>query len=161
MSIIGYVTVEEADTYIESRYVTTNVDRVRWEALEDSDRGVYLLQSVEAIDVLPFHGKKYLEEVQVLSFPRVVGYDYLYLASTPTIPDVVKYAQIENALSLSCEIDNSQYNEMRLQGVQSYSIGNLSESLRDMGSSNITYDGIASIKALKLLKPYLLGGYTI
>lgn len=180
MSTIGYVTADEADIYIGLHYASLNADRVRWEALDDADKDIYLLQSVEAIDALPFQGRKYqtTEESQALAFPRVFkcpyGYyhncldfgcnyecGYEYLSATPTVPTVVKYAQIENALKLSAEIDISQYDEMRLQGVTSYTIGNLSESLKDLGSSGMTYTDIVSYRALKLLKSYLMGGYSI
>lgn len=145
---IGYVTVLEADNYIESRYASTNPDRLRWDALTDEDKAVYLTQSVDAIDLLPFLYRK-TDVTQVHAFPR---------KGSTVVPAAVKHAQVENALKLSKDLDTSDYEDMELRGVKSYSIGDLSETL----STGIkTPAGIATTKVLQLLRPYLSGGYRI
>lgn len=147
----SYVTAAEADTYVASHYISSDAARTRWEALSDGDKNVYLLQSVEALNQLPFHGKPY-DITQENAFPR---YPY------DTVPNEVKYAQIENAVKLSDATsadDSVLYEKLMLYGIKSYSIGNLSETLGGVGT---VYPGVVSFKALKLLQKYLTGGYRI
>ncbi len=149
--VTGYVTVEEATGYINARYPSTDESLIRWTALSDGDKQVYLLQSVEALDQLPFHGKKFLD-TQTYSFPRY---------PVATVPANVKAAQIENALKLSdtlAVMDAALYEKLRLFGITAYSIGNLSEKMSNLSA---IYSGIVSAKSLDLLKPFLTGGYKI
>ena len=146
--MVGYVTIAEADAYVESRYSSTSDDRARWEGLSEEDKEVFLMQSIDALDMLPYRFRK-TSPSQPHAFPR--KYE-------TTVPVAVKHAQIENAIKLSSEEDNSQYEKMALLGVESYSIGNLSEKLSPGATRPV---GVVSLKALKLLTPYLSGGYRI
>jgi hypothetical protein len=86
----SYVTLAEADAYIESTYRSTDNLRVLWEALEDSDREVLLKQSMQEIEKLVLVGWKYDRYSQVLQFPR----------NSNVIQNEVKEAQIENAIGI-------------------------------------------------------------
>lgn len=143
--MFGYVTIAEADEYVSSRYSSTSDDRLRWEGLSDDDKAAFLMQSVDALDTLPYLYRK-TDYAQPNAFPR---------RGEATVPVAVKNAQIENALKLSAEEDESAYEKMALHGVKSYSIGNLSEQL----SPGATRSGIVSLKALQLLKPFMSGGF--
>lgn len=146
--LIGYVTVAEADAYIAGHFSYSNRHKERWEGLSEEDKAVYLQQSVEAMDVLPFHFRK-VSQTQPHAFPRT---------QYTSIPEPVKYAQIENAIQLSEEVDNSQYEQSVLRNVTSYTIGPLSETFAK-GSQGGSV--LSSMKAAQLLKPYLSGGYMI
>ena len=161
MAQIGYVTVEEANTYIKEHYMSTDAARIRWDALTDGDKAVLLRTSFEAIELLPFSGHKSYKD-QTTAFPRYPD---------TAVPPAVVAAQVENALASSdssgVEEDQS-YAKMRAWGIQSYSIGNLSETLGAGGSSAVAaavdaciQAGIISVKAQQFLTPFLRGGYRI
>lgn len=154
MSLIGYVTLQEANEYITSHYLSTDTLRLSWEGLSDEDRTVLLTKSFQTIELLPFAGRK-LTSDQSTVFPR---WPY------KEVPEAIKWAQIENALAksdASNEEDTKYYERLWTYGVESYSIGNLSER-----TSTGTYSlrgaqatGITSAIAERLLRPYLGGGY--
>lgn len=154
MSLIGYVTLEEASEYISTHYLSTDTLRLSWESLSDEDRTVLLTRSFQTIELLPFAGRK-LNPDQSTVFPR---WPY------KEVPEAIKWAQIENALAksdASNEEDAKHYERLWTYGVESYSIGNLSER-----TSTGTYSlrgaqatGVTSAVADRLLRPYLGGGY--
>ena len=148
---IGYVTVAEANAYLAAHYSATDESLARWDELEDADKAVYLLRSAEALDALPYTGRRYALD-QPFAFPRWPN---------STVPAAVKAAQMENALKLSdvaATEDAALYEKMNLYGIKSYSIGNLSESLTP---GAIAYSDVVSAKAMQLLKQYCTGGYGI
>ena len=78
------------------------------------------------------------------------------------------HAQIENALSsadTSTAEEAAHYGRLWQFGVQSYSIGNLTEHISEGawsgGSTNAAATGIISSVANRLLRPYLAGSYNI
>ena len=149
MSLIGYVTLEEANKYVETYYRSTDSLRLSWEMLSDEDKVILLNRSFQTIELLPFPGRK-LNSDQNTVFPRW---------PCKEVPDAVKWAQIENALAKSdttVDEDSQYYDKLRTLGVESYSIGSLSETLSS-GTSQTT--GIVSAIAERLLKPLLGGGY--
>jgi hypothetical protein len=149
--MVGYVTLEEANTYIAQRYASANADRLRWESLGSNDRSAYLQQSFDAIENLVYPGRP-LSVEQTTAFPR---------SWELAVSDKVKYAQIENALKLSDDLDTEDYNRMRLLGITRYSIGDLSETLSPGTQSNTAAAGIVSMKTMNYLKPYLYGGFRV
>lgn len=155
MDTLGYVTLEEANTYIKEHYISTDSLRVQWEGLSDDDRSALLRKSFQTMELLPFTGRKTSCD-QPNMFPRWPNEE---------VPDAVKYAQIENALSLSDsenEEDQKYYDKLWKYGVSSYSIGNLSERISE-GSygAGAQQTGIVSTTATRLLQPYLGGSYRI
>ena len=158
MAIIGYVTVAGASEYIQTRYASTDELREAWEAMDEADQAVYLQKSFDAINILPFRGRKYAVG-QEAAFPRW---------PSPEVPKAIKYAQIENALTLtdtSAQEDAAFYEKMWQYGVESYRIGNLSESSSNgswgRSGSSTAARSVASAQALNLLQPYLMGGFSI
>jgi hypothetical protein len=82
------------------------------------------------------------------------------------VPDQIKDAQIANAIVLadeSSQDDVTYYDRLRTFGVKSYHIGNLSETLNTPAESATTsaYQGIYSQEAMRLLSPWLGGGFKI
>lgn len=153
-----YLTVEEANEYIKTHYLSTDTLRKSWEALSDEDKTVLLTVSTEAIDSYPWPGRKALAS-QEHAFPR---YPYI------EVPKAVLFACIENAATMSDSTktaDIDTYRKMWAYGVSSYSIGNYSETIVQGGGSGgastfVPY-GVLSDKAQTLLRPFMGGGYCI
>lgn len=155
---IGYVTLEQANEYIATHYISTDKLYESWDYLSDEDKSALLLRSFECIEVLPFTGRKSNPD-QEKAFPR-------YPATT--VPKQVQYAQIENALSMSdtsMSEEAEHYGRLWQFGVQAYSIGNLSERISEgawsSGSSTAVSSGLVSNIATRLLRPFMYGSYDI
>lgn len=154
--VIGYVTVQEADTYVAEHFVTDHEIRVAWEKMIDADKTVLLRNSYQAIEALPLRGRK-SSITQPSAFPRY---------PSQNVPEQIKEAQIANAVVLadaSSQEDASYYDKLRTYGIKSYHIGNLSETLTTPAesSSASSYEGIYSQIAMRLLGPWLKGGFKI
>lgn len=152
-----YVDVKYADEYVSTHFLTTDSLRISWESLLDEDKEILLTRSFDAIECLPYVGCK-SDPKQTTAFPR---------CPSDEVPEAVKNAQVENAVSLadsSTSEDQAFYEKLWQFGVESYSIGNLSEKTssgawgRSTGSAT---SGIVSARATQLLQPYLRGGYQI
>lgn len=150
----SYVTLQEAEDYIAKHYRSNNPGRKRWAELEDADKEILLTEACSEIDLLPFIGRKTLPD-QLLAFPRLP----MQYGSADGAPAQVKAAQIEFALWLSDDDkqgEMSQREALRAQGVESFSIGDLSESYAGGGVKSAP---LLCPKAAALLSPYLSGGY--
>jgi hypothetical protein len=82
------------------------------------------------------------------------------------VPSQIKEAQIANAIVLadeSSQEDVAYYDKLRTFGIKNYHIGNLSETLSTPAenSSAASYQGIYSQEAIRLLSPWLGGGFKI
>ena len=152
---MSYSTVEQADAYVASHYVSADEARVRWELLSAEDKQVLLNQAHDVIDSLPITGRKASVD-QPDAFPRCPDRE---------VPDAVKSAECELALSLSDEAANASlddYRKMVDYGIQSYSIGNFSETLLSDSKNSVEIKyGLNSSKAKQLLTPWLTGGFRI
>lgn len=154
--VVGYVSLEEADQYVTEHYMSSEAFRIGWEALEPSDKAALLRRSFQAIELLPFTGHK-TDPDQSTAFPR---------CPSTEIPWHIKAAQIEQALVGADEEsseDSKLYERMWQWGVSSYTIGNLSERISrgGYGAGALRAAGISSAAAVKLLSPYIQGGYNI
>lgn len=154
---MSYVDVAYADEYVNTHFLSVDERRLNWEALDNNDKEVLLQRSFEAIECLPFVGRKTNPD-QPNAFPR---YPF------EEVPEAVKYAQVENAITLSdssASEDAAFYEKLWQYGVESYSIGNLSERTSSGAwGRNVTASssGVISAKAINLLKPFLSGSYNI
>lgn len=154
MSLIGYVTLEETNEYIKTHYPSEDPLRLGWEDLIEEDQVVLLNKSFQTIELLPFAGRKF-DPKQPNAFPRWPQQE---------VPAAVKWAQIENALAKS-DTSNAEdakfYERLWMYGVESYSIGNLSErtSTGSYSVNGAQATGVTSAIADRLLRPYLGGGY--
>lgn len=154
MSLIGYVTLEEANEYLKTHYLSEDPLRLGWEDLLEEDQIVLLNRSFQAIELLPFAGRK-LDPAQPNAFPRW---------PLQEVPEAIKWAQIENALTRSDASNEEEakfYERLWTYGVESYTIGNLSEktSSGTYGVGGAQSTGVVSAIANRLLRPYLGGGY--
>lgn len=150
---MSYSTLEEAQNYLDTHYVSTDPAKLRWESLSANDQQALLNMSESLIDALPLTGRTYAL-YQPNAFPR---YPEL------TVPDKVKHAEVELALAYS---DTDATNEMREYkkmvdyGITSYSIGKFSESFLSYGKNSLQLRyGLISPQAEKLLSPWLSGGF--
>lgn len=154
--VVGYVTLEEANAYVTDHFMSSNTTRVAWESLSDADKMVLLRNSYRAIEMLAFRGRK-TDVTQPSAFPRWPSTD---------VPSQIKEAQIANAIVLadeSSQDDVAYYDRLRTFGIKSYHIGNLSEALNTSAESSSTSSnqGIYSQEAMRLLSPWLGGGFQI
>ena len=137
---MSYISLSEANDYFSKRL---NVDA--WVEASDSDKEKALTMATKAIDRQPLTGRKTTDN-QALAFPRYPNTE---------VPEAVKEACCEEALAL-LERGNSQRRKLQQEGVQSFSLGNMSESYA-AGAGK----GLLSQEAKELLRPWLLGGVFI
>ena len=136
----SYCTIEYADEYFKNRLHAES-----WGETSEADKEKALKQATRAIDRQLLIGRKTNPE-QELAFPRHPDTE---------VPEAVKEACCEEALAI-LERGNSQRRRLQQEGVQSFSLGNMSETYV-AGAGR----GLLSQEAKELLKPWLLGGVMI
>jgi hypothetical protein len=136
----SYIDIEEADEYFAGRLHAES-----WGQADDETKEKALKQATREIDQQPLKGRK-TETSQTLAFPRYPDSE---------VPEAVKDACCEVALAL-LERGNSQRRKLQQEGVQSFSLGNMSETYA-AGAGR----GLISQEAKELLKPWLLGAVMI
>lgn len=150
---MSYATVEEADKYVKERYMTFETLRKNWDNLSSEDRQTALTKANDIIDNLPLTGRKY-SPTQSHAFPR--GFN-------PEIPEKVRYAEVELALSYSDSDTVSamqEYRKMIDYGISAVSVGNFSESFLTYGKNGLQlHYGLISTEAERFLAPWLTGGF--
>ena len=67
-----YITILEADAYIESTRLSTDAQLIVWDGLDDADKEILLRNATYAIDRIRFTGKKN-DPDQTLMFPRDIA----------------------------------------------------------------------------------------
>lgn len=146
-----YATVEQANTYIENFYSSTDSLRIAWEALTEADKQVYLNRAEQLIDLLPYTGRPSHKDK---AFPRKPNEEYsLQMAQTATIELAVQQFNTEA----------KERFELQAQGVKAYKIGDLSETFGN-GQGASGYSGIDEYSysiVFPYLKDWLGGGYEI
>lgn len=160
IGINSYVTLEEANEYLDNNYISTSLERNKWNSLTDDDKEIYLIDSAKSLNGLKYKGRKQLDG-QYLAFPRVnnilPGYInipvYMLQNSDYTLIkgfgngdglESAKEAQIVNAIYHSITDDSltDSSRKRRLSGISSERAGSVSRSYID--SSNDTYSKLAS-----------------
>ena len=136
----SYCTTEYADEYFTGR-----LHAEVWEQTDESTKEKALQQATRTIDRQLLRGRKTNPE-QELAFPRYPDTE---------IPKEVQEACCEEALAL-LERGNSQRRKLQQEGVQSFTLGNMSEAYAPGGGR-----GLLSQEAKELLRPWLLGGVNI
>lgn len=172
-----YVTLAEANTYVDDNYISTSTKYTTWSALTDSDKEIYLKKATKKIDRQLLRGLKAIA-TQTLEFPRAIqsdyGYNYIgnvylvrrfhpdYVVETE-VSQAVKDAQVEEALGVMSTSESSDRRaELQAQGVTEFSLGNLSEkyAITGAGSSSKSTD-LASQEAKELLRYYISGAMPV
>ena len=136
----SYIDIEGANEYFENRLHAES-----WGQADDETKEKALRQATKTIDRQPLRGRK-TETGQALAFPRYPDTE---------VPEVVKEACCEEALAL-LERGNSQRRKLQQEGVQSFTLGNMSETY-------VAGDGrgLLSQEAKELLRPWLIGAVMI
>lgn len=137
---MAYVDLEEANEYFSNRL---HVDA--WSSASDADKEKALAMATRMIDRQLLKGRK-TDPAQPLAFPRHPDTE---------IPQAVKEACCEEALAI-LESGNSQRRKLQQEGVQSFTLGNMSETYV-AGSGR----GLLSQEAKELLRPWLIGAVMI
>ena len=109
---MSYVNLTEANEYFSNR-----LHADAWAEASDADKDKALAMAAKAIDRQPLSGRK-TDTTQTLAFPRYPDTE---------VPVAVKDACCEVALAL-LERGNSQRRKLQQEGVQSLSLGNMSET---------------------------------
>lgn len=144
-----YVTVVEADAYVMTNYRSGSAGRIRWLAMDEGDKEIILATACRDMEQLPYQGQRATRD-QSLAFPRL-GQD--------VVPERVKAAQVELAMWLTDDAkqaDLDRRESLRMQGVSSFGLGDLSESYRAETAINRS---LLCPKLRSLLTRYLNGGY--
>ena len=136
----SYIDIEEANEYFAGRLYAE-----RWGETSDADKERALRQATKEIDRQLLKGRK-ATDTQELACPRYPDEE---------VPETVKEACCEIALAL-LERGNSQRRKLQQEGVQSFTLGNMSETYAaGVGK------GLLSQEAKELLGPWLLGSVNI
>ena len=136
----SYIDIAGADEYFAGR-LHTDI----WRETDDSNKEAALKQATKAINRQLLKGRK-ADPAQTLAFPRYPDTE---------IPQAVKEACCEEALAL-LERGNSQRRKLQQEGVQSFTLSNMSETYAPGAGK-----GLLSQEAKELLRPWLLGGVNI
>ena len=135
-----YVSLTEANEYFSDR-----LHADAWAEVSDADKEKALAMATKAIDRQPLKGQK-TDTAQTLAFPRYPDTE---------IPKEVQEACCEEALAI-LESGNSQRRKLQQEGVQSFSLGNMSETFA-AGAGK----GLLSQEAKEFLRPWLLKAVNI
>lgn len=172
--INSYVTLEQANNYIEYNYPTVSNEYKSWfnDSLSDNDKVAMLIQSANSLNNLRYTGTK-IRVGQPLAFPRVKRYGigpaivntyFISQYGDNSLVDkgggdnglvVIGYAQIENALAYAAinKSKVSSIRENRLSGLVSERAGSVT---RSFNIDNDDYEsGIYSKKVYKILKAWI------
>ena len=135
-----YINLAEANEYFSTR-----LHADAWAEASDADKDKALAMATKVIDRQLLKGRK-ATDTQELAFPRYPDTE---------VPEAVKEACCEEALAL-LERGNSQRRKLQQEGVQSFTLGNMSETFTPGAGK-----GLLSQEAKELLRPWLLGGVFI
>lgn len=153
-----YISLADSKTYATAHKISTDTILIAWNALADTDKEILLRKATQIIDRQPLTGIRAIWN-QTLEFPRYIysdidNYDIRSYPpiTIPTVPDAVKYAQCEIALSLITSV--SERVQMQREGVRSLRLGDLSEAYAG-GQNRLCFE------AMELLAPYLARSVTV
>jgi len=136
----SYIDVAGANEYFGRRLHAES-----WSGADSETKEKALRQATRSIDRMPLRGRK-TDLHQPLAFPRYPDTE---------IPEAVKEACCEEALAI-LESGNSQRRKLQREGVQSFTLGNMSETyIAGAGK------GLLSQEAKELLRPWLIGAVMI
>ena len=150
----SYISADEANAFVSENLLSAENQRVAWELLSTDDKELYLKRAAEEIESLKFVGIKY-DEGQKMAFPR----KYI-LHEDEEVPQNVKDAQVLEALELASPSSDTDMAQAYSGNVRSYSLGSISESYKTSESWGVKAK-IKSVRAQRLLQPYLGGGYRV
>lgn len=138
----SYMTLEEANNFIATRFVSSDPVRKFWEQLSEEDKVVIIITTTERYDTnsMLYRGNKVMI-TQPLQFPRIDTYKQIV-----ECPDRVKVGLLLQGIRDTASL-NSEIEQMREMGIHSFSDGGgASVTFENSNSSNYkkikTKDGI-------------------
>jgi hypothetical protein len=156
IGVDSYITVEQADEYVDKFFVSSDKQRTDWDSLSEADKTVHLSCACSAIESVAFIGVKLIED-QTLSFPRCYP-----TYNDEQTPEVVKQAQAFEALELCSPSQDSSVYKSRVGNKKSFHVTGLSETMAATNCSKTGVLGaIISSHAIRLLSEYAGGGYDV
>lgn len=150
----SYVTLDEANDYIENYYTSNDKLRKAWEELEDTDKEVMLLNGARAIESLVLLGKR-ATRTQSMEFPRRIDHVIQH-----EVPDNVKYAQIETSISFA-DTTIKKRQDLINAGVTQFRIGDLSETYGSRSNLSVDAKLGNSSRAVAYMTDYIGGTYSV
>lgn len=148
-------TIEAADVMAAKRPNST-----AWTGATADQKADALQEATRRLDSLPLRGyrheRPYIENAvqkdtnsdglaQTLEFPRIIDgviCDFDYGTKLPIVPEIVKWACLEEAIAILGSGSGTRQ-VLQEQGVQSYTIGRLSETFRPGAGSEVLASGNA------------------
>lgn len=154
VGVDSYVSLSEAENYIKDNVLSDRESCKAWSVQSDEHKEILLKNACADIQSQIFSGKK-LDSGQKLAFPRV-RFDKV------SDDETIKSAQIEQALFIntSAFADFESRRALVLQGVKSFSLGDLSESYGESAAASGATPALAP-KSRSLLAEWLGGGYRV
>lgn len=159
IGVDSYVSVAEANAYVENYYSEFDNLRVIWGVLSDESKETYLKQSAFEIDEQLFVGVVF-NKLQDMQFPRKECYK-----EGPQVPSEIKDAQIENALAIMKNSVSARSDEQMKILNSLGAMKNLKYNKREMGEVGLgasltgqtqsSYKRLTSEEAEKMLKAWL------
>lgn len=143
MEKIGYVSIEDANVFIASHFLSSSDEREEWDALSDDDKKVLLLNAFEHIENNVFKGYKTYQN-QTSQWPRNGALE---------VPNDIKAAQIYESIEIGFA-DNSSYEAIE-KGIKSETISKLSTSYFENAFHSFERTDVKSTRARKLLNKYI------
>lgn len=171
IGVDSYASVGQADAYIAGRYPQSDPGRIAWEAADEADKEAYLRTACGRMERLCYRGVCF-EAGQALAFPRYFGANYAMIGDElyapeldrypflKKVPEEVIHAQIEEALEIASPTQDSETRELLNGPVASYTIGNLSETLRSAAAGGLE-TALSSRAAKELLRRFTEGAYEV
>lgn len=160
-----YLTLADANTYLNSHYVSTDPKLLAWLTLSNPDCEILLRKATQLIERQVYIGFK-AWATQLMEFPRAIYTDNgivglplnnMFLGREwyvqPSVPQPVLDAECEIAIDLVAGI--SERLELQRQGVRKIVLGGLTEMYA--GETNDIY----SFEARRLLAPFKAGSVSI
>jgi hypothetical protein len=188
IGIDTYVTTDEAAAYIGQYYLSTDPKATAWTALQSTDQEVLLRRAARQIDLVAYPGQKTVR-TQKQAWPRKVArgghgwfvtiapfmsfqvpqvdYSNVVFGDYPAdylqvVPDLIKAAQVEEALEYACPDLGTANLTARLSPEQSIKIGDTHIAYTTaMTPVNKLNTIIYSLQAQQYLKPFVGGGYRV
>lgn len=157
----SFVSFDEAKTYFDERFASSI-----WENSTDKDKEKALITATKKINNLCFIGYK-KDIKQSLEFPRIYSKTFPYTYSVPDIPQDIKDATCEEAISLLEYVNLNGESSMNdpTFSMQSFKLGDVSiTNTASSGSGGATSPAkkqILSDIAIHLVSKWLQKGFNI
>jgi len=173
-----FATLEEAEDYISSHYISSDTYKKKWDTLSDDDKRALLINSTDALNMLKYVGRN-KSVGQSLQFPRCMSaigfggrYPALYVTQTfdnglisstgpsgdPDGSKAITKACIENALACA-SLNEIVYKarENGLAGIAAMKAGNVSKTYNNNNRSTLdAQTGIYTNKIYNILAQWIV-----